>query len=104
MGDTLKEQPEDHIGVEKPILFSLHDLQACKDAAKALPATCEGYVVVDRSGADRIRRVKIKSPTYVALHHCAGGGLGVQESAAMVVLQGEESEVEAYKDEIQGLS
>jgi len=103
---TLKELPEDHIGVEKPTVFSLHDLEACKDAAKALPATCEGYVVVDRSYAARIGRVKIKSPTYVALHHCAGGAssLGVEEAAAMVVLQGEESEVEAYKDQIKDLS
>lgn len=94
---TLAEVPDDDIGIEKPTVFPLSDLAACQLAASALPETCEGYVVVDRSsGIGAIRRVKIKSPKYVAFHHLGDKSAPLVEVCATVLLAGEEPELQAY--------
>lgn len=53
------------------------------------PLTSEGYVVVD--GA--FRRVKVKHPGYVALHHMKGEGAVTPRRVLQVLLAGESSEV-----------
>lgn len=96
---TLQELLDEDIGVERPAVFPLHDFGACRRAAAVLPENCEGYVVVDRNrSAGRVRRVKIKSPKYVALHHMKCKLVSPEEACAVVLLTGEESEVEAYRE------
>merc|ERR1711971_327755 len=96
---TLAEVPDDDIGIEKPTVFPLSNLAACQLAADALSENCEGYVVVDRSiGVGGIRRVKIKSPKYVAMHHLATKEVPLVQVCATVLLAGEEDELQAYGD------
>ena len=69
---TLEEEdPRDHarrIGVDTPSYFYLSSLDRCLEAAKILdPLKQEGFVVCD----SKFRRVKIKSPAYIALHYLA---------------------------------
>lgn len=66
---TLQELNVD-IGIKKPKEFALNSLDACIAASKELPASKEGYVVVDK----HFNRIKIKNPSYVALHHIKNGG------------------------------
>lgn len=66
---TLQELNID-IGIKKPREFDLNSLDACIAASKDLPASKEGYVVVDKY----FNRIKIKNPAYVALHHIKNGG------------------------------
>lgn len=61
---TLEEADLD-IGVQKPRSYSLNTLEDVVAAAQVLPVDEEGYVVVDGDW----RRVKIKSPAYIAAHH-----------------------------------
>ena len=65
---TGEESCED-IGVQKPISYPLSDLNSCINAAIALnqagsEVEAEGFVVVDKF----YRRIKIKSPDYIARH------------------------------------
>lgn len=57
-------------GWEAVRTFALGSIAEALAAARELdPAQQEGYVVVDAA----FRRLKVKSPRYVALHHLAGG-------------------------------
>ncbi|MBO4962274.1 MAG: hypothetical protein J6C97_00705 [Clostridia bacterium] len=62
---TTMQELDIDIGVKKPKVYPLNDLQACVESAKNLPFNAEGYVVVDKF----YNRVKIKSPSYVKFHH-----------------------------------
>ena len=73
--NTLQELDAD-IGIEKPKTFSIATIEACVEAARRLDKYHEGFVVVD----SRWRRVKVKSPLYVSIHHilnspCKGADL-----------------------------
>ncbi len=60
----------DNIGANFPFSYEMSTLEECFAAAKVLdPLKHEGYVVRD----GLYRRVKIKSPSYVALHHAKDG-------------------------------
>lgn len=103
--ESLQEVLDDDIGIERPRVFPLADITSCLAAAQALPSDMEGFVVVDRSTLPlRVRRVKIKSPTYVAFHHLKGNG-SPDEATAMVLLCNETEEVKAYGDlvEVRGV-
>ena len=73
--NTLEELPFNHAEyrritdsvdvVRLPNCFSLASLDDCLKAAEALPLLQEGYVVVDAA----FNRIKIKSASYVDLHH-----------------------------------
>jgi len=66
---TFQEIDQD-IGVPKPQTYSFNSLKEAVEAAKALPFSEEGYVVVDKNW----NRVKIKSPAYVSVHHLSNNG------------------------------
>lgn len=75
-------------------LQSLEDLQ--KSFETMSPMTQEGYVVVDRY----LRRIKVKHPGYVALHH-AKDGLGPR-AFIQICQTGETPEVVSTFPELQG--
>ena len=85
------------IGVQKPKEYPLHSLEACLNAAERLNSdgsnkiTDEGFVVVD----GRYRRVKIKSPLYLAAHYLVGNNLSLKR-CINIILSNEESEYLAY--------
>jgi hypothetical protein len=78
------------IGLPTPNKFLLHSLEDCIEAAKVLPVSQEGYVVVDKHW----NRVKIKSPKYVALSHLKG--VPTTERLIDLLRAGETEEFLAY--------
>lgn len=75
-----------------PQVFPLHSVDECIAAAEKLDCNAEGYVVVDKN----FNRVKIKSPTYVALHHMKNNGILSYERGIDIVRGNELGEVLTY--------
>jgi hypothetical protein len=88
---TLQELDED-IGIQKPERYELKSLDDCLLAAKNLNAYKEGYVISDAN----YRRIKIKSPLYVAMHHIVGGVAITDRRALELIQLGEAQEVLTY--------
>lgn len=88
---TLEEIDVD-IGVKKPKEFALGSLEQCVAASRDLPADKEGYVAVDGF----YNRVKIKNPTYVALHHYKNNGDPSMASFIEIVRKNEVAEYLTY--------
>ncbi len=65
------EEVEIDIGIRKPRQYSFARLEDCVAAARSLPFSDEGYVVVDAAW----NRVKIKSPAYVAAFFLKNNGV-----------------------------
>lgn len=92
--DTFEElDVEDlDLGVKIPKRFHLSDLKSCLKAARELGSSKEGFVAQDRD----FKRVTIKSPAYVALHHVGLNG-PVTESRILEIMEaGECSEFFGY--------
>ena len=87
---TLQELHAD-IGIEKPKELSISTIEACVEAAKNLDKYHEGFVVVD----SRWRRIKVKSPVYVAIHHLLNN-IASDKRVIDLILSGEDAEVVAY--------
>ena len=75
-----------------PKIFPLRSVDECIKAASELDVNAEGYVVVDKD----FNRVKIKSPTYVALHHMRNNGVLSYERGIEIVRGNELGEVLTY--------
>ena len=75
-----------------PKIFPLRSVDECIKAASELDVNAEGYVVVDKD----FSRVKIKSPTYVALHHMRNNGVLSYERGIEIVRGNELGEVLTY--------
>lgn len=93
---TFREVPDADVGVERPRLFPLQSAEACAAAALALGPGSEGYVAMSSMPDGTVRRVKIKSPTYVAMHHLKGRAIPKAETCATVLLTNEVDELKAY--------
>ena len=88
--NSLQEMDVD-IGIEKPKEYSLSSIEACVEAAKNLDKYHEGFIVVDSGW----RRVKVKSPIYVAIHHILNN-ISSEKRIIDLILLGEDTEVVAY--------
>jgi len=77
---------------DTPKVFNLGSIDECILAASNLPADEEGYVVCDKN----FNRVKVKSPTYVALHHMKNNGVLSYERGLEIVRGNELGEVLTY--------
>lgn len=75
-----------------PKIFPLRSVDECVKAAAELDCNAEGYVVVD----NKFNRVKIKSPTYVSLHHMKNNGNLSYERGIEIVRGNELDEVLTY--------
>ena len=93
---TLREVPDADVGVERPRLFPLQSAEASAAAAMALGPGSEGYVAMSVMPDGAVRRVKIKSPTYVAMHHLKSRAIPKAETCATVLLTNEVDELKAY--------
>ena len=69
--NTTFEELNEDIGIQKPKEFPLKSLDECLAATAVMPFREEGYVCVDSLW----KRVKVKSPAYVACHHMRGNGV-----------------------------
>lgn len=89
----------------KPNVYPLTSLDECINAAKALEADGEGYVVCDKN----YKRVKIKSPMYCSIHHLRDESGVISYKRALDVIKNNEveelltyfPEYKIYFDEIQ---
>ena len=88
--NTLQELEMD-IGIEKPKTFSIATIEACVEVAKHLDKYHEGFVVVD----SRWRRVKVKSPLYVSIHHLLNN-ISSEKRIIDLIVSGEDAEVISY--------
>jgi len=88
--NTLQELDED-IGIEKPKTFSIATIEACVEAARHLDKYHEGFVVVD----SRWRRIKVKSPLYVSIHHLLNN-ISSEKRVIDLIISGEDAEVVSY--------
>jgi T4 RnlA family RNA ligase len=86
------EEIEIDIGVPKPKSYRFNSLSEVIDAAKALPFSEEGYVVVDKNW----NRIKIKSPAYVSVHHLANNGRVNKKRIIELIMINEHEEFLAY--------
>ena len=77
---------------DTPKIFPLRSVDECVAAAAELDVNAEGYVVVDKD----FNRVKIKSPTYVALHHMKNNNVLSYERGIEIVRGNELEEVVTY--------
>ena len=81
---------------DTPKRYSLHSVDECLAAAKALPWDDEGYVVVDQ----HFNRVKIKSPAWLGVHHLKGeNGVMSIRRAIDIVKANEIDEICSYFEE-----
>ena len=88
--NTLQELNVD-IGIEKPETFSIATIEDCVEAAANLDSYHEGFVVVDA----RWRRIKVKSPVYVAIHHLLNN-ISSDKRIIDIIISGEDEEVISY--------
>ena len=75
-----------------PKVFPLRSIDDCVKAANELDCNNEGFVVCDKN----FNRVKIKSPTYVALHHMKNNNVLSYERGIEIVRGNELEEVVTY--------
>ena len=86
------------IGIEKPKEFSINTIEACIETATNLDRYHEGFVVVD----SKWRRIKVKSPVYVAIHHILNS-ISSERRIIDIILLGEDKEVKSYFPEYEDI-
>lgn len=79
------------IGVRMPKTFSLNSIKEVQEAAENLTNLEEGFIVYENG----VPVCKIKSPTYVIVHHIRGEGLN-KRRIAQLVWSNEEQEYLSY--------
>lgn len=85
---TLEELNVD-INIHKPKTYSFDSLEDVVSMSKTLPFSEEGYVVVDKNW----NRIKIKSPSYLAVSRIKNNGALSAKRIMDVILKNEQSEV-----------
>lgn len=88
---TLKEIDID-LNIQKPKNYEFKSIEDCVEIAKKLPFNQEGYVIVDNDW----NRVKIKSPSYVAVHHLKNNGIINKQRAIELIKKNEHHEFLIY--------
>lgn len=83
------------MNVRLPEVYNLSSGDECLKAVKELPSMQEGYVVLCNNTG---KRVKMKSPGYVAIHHLRGNGNLTFENIAELILLDEHEEYLTYFD------
>ena len=82
---------DDYVGFEKPTVLAMPTLESVIEAANNLDSYHEGFVVID----NLYRRIKIKSPLYVTMHHVLGNCTN-DKNVLEIIVKGEDYEVLSY--------
>ena len=77
---------------DTPKVYPITNIDECVEAAKVLPDSEEGYVVVDKD----FNRIKVKSPRYIQLHYMAGNQIWSPTRVMDIIRDNEVSEYVAY--------
>lgn len=83
------------IGVRKPSMYSIFNLNDCILSAEKLGMSGEGYVVVDASW----NRIKVKSPEYIKMAHLHNNGAINYPRMLEIIKDGEREEFCSYFEE-----
>jgi hypothetical protein len=78
--------------VKKPKQFNLLNLKDCLNKVEHMGYNEEGFVVVDKYW----KRIKIKSPAYVAAHYLKNNGVNSKYRMLRIIEKGEQSEFLSY--------
>ena len=78
--------------VKKPKEFKLSNLKDCLNKVEHMGYNEEGFVVVDKNW----KRIKIKSPAYVAAHYLKNNGVNSKYRMLRIIEKGEQSEFLGY--------
>ena len=94
-----------NLGVNFPKIVDFKTKMEILDLAKSLKALQEGFVAVDYSKIDDLsfRRVKVKNPAYVAIHHLKDSACKSARSLMRVILSNEQAEIIVYFPEFKGM-
>lgn len=97
LDDFMEESPDIAsdliaLGIPRPKEYPLHNLQECLSKAENMGYDEEGFVVVDKYW----KRVKIKSPAYVAAHYLKGNGVNSKYKFMQIIERGEQDEFLSY--------
>ncbi len=91
-----------NIGIPRPLQHQFNCMEDIKQMFEHISAADEGYVLVEYNGSQErgsFKRIKVKNPRYVALHHLVGAGsddlLNNKKVVALIQI-GEIEEVLAY--------
>lgn len=84
-----------NFNVRLPKVYTAHNPQQIIDMSKELPTLEEGYVVRDSNG----KRIKVKNPAYVVVHHMRGNGAPTPKNISSLVIQNEHDEYLSYYPE-----
>jgi len=79
------------VNIIKPKEYSFSSLEDVIEMTKKLPYTEEGYVVVEYR-KNKTNRVKVKSPSYLAVHHLKNNGVVTYNRIMELILKNEQSE------------
>ena len=80
----------DHSVFHKPKCYNFNNINEVVQSVKELPKLDEGYVVVDHHS----NRVKVKNPSYLALHNALGGEEKVTDkNFASLAIQGDTDDI-----------
>jgi len=81
-----------NIGIEKPKVYRLNNLDECITTFKELDFKFEGYVVKDSS----YNRIKVKNPSYLSVHNLKGNGAVSKRRVLEIIQQNEQDEFLNY--------
>jgi len=85
------------LNIKRPKKYSLSNIEEVIKMANELPENEEGYVVVD----DKFKRIKIKSPKYLALHKLASNRDFSRRRLIEFIINGIEDDVIANFSEVE---
>ena len=74
--------------IPRPKEFKLNNLKSCLNAVESMGFDEEGFVVVDKHW----KRIKIKSPAYVAAHYLRNNGVNSRARILSIIEKNEQSE------------
>lgn len=95
------EEGNTDIGIHHPLEYPLHTLKECINAAISLNRSSghvikEGFVVVDKDW----HRIKIKSPSYLVLHHAVMSRITKQEAVEFLLSNGSLDDVRSPENKV----
>jgi hypothetical protein len=94
------QQQSTVLGVPLPGVVDFRDQDNLVELAKGLATLEEGFVAVDYSVPDEdglsYKRVKVKNPSYVAIHHLKDRAGRSLRSLVSLVMEGDENEFLSY--------
>jgi hypothetical protein len=92
------EELVENIGIKKPTEYSFNSLEDVIAMTKLMPYSEEGYVVVNYN-KDKVKRVKVKSASYLAAHHMKNNGVITYKRILELIIKNEQSEFLSVFDE-----